>query len=93
MKVLEAFLSIIGASLVFMQVSVWFTVLYLLVLLAVLWLKFKQTKEVYKVYVNLSPAEREMQYLGKLMEDKMSVFELVIFNAVDFILNNMEGYK
>jgi ABC-type multidrug transport system fused ATPase/permease subunit len=86
-KVLAAFLSIIGVSLVFMQVSVWFTVLYLLVLFAVLWLKFRQSKEIYKAYINQSPAEREMQYLGKLMEDKRPLFEIVVFDAVDYILN------
>jgi Ca2+/Na+ antiporter len=54
-KVLTAFLSIIGVSLVFMQVSVWFTVLYLLVLFAVLWLKVKQTKETIQgIYTSIS---------------------------------------
>jgi len=78
--------SLIGTAIVFTQVAVWFAAVYFILLSPMLWLDYKFTEAVQRIWNTEMPNWRRRTYLSALMADKHAVFELKIFGAVDFIL-------
>ena len=83
--IIECTIIMIGAALIFSQAGWWFIVGFAVLLAPMTWLDFKAADMTNTMYNNQSTDERKMHYFGGLMSNKSSLFELKIFNAVDYI--------
>jgi ABC-type multidrug transport system fused ATPase/permease subunit len=79
-------ITIFGTALVFAQVSIWFSLLFLAMLIPMLWLDFKAIDMMNTLFNSQSEQERKLGYLSGLLNSKNSLFELKIFGAIDYIL-------
>lgn len=79
-------IAIIGTAVVFVQVSVWFSVVFLFILIPMLWLDCKAMTIMNDIFDSQSEQERRLDYLSGILEDKNSLFELKISSAVEYIL-------
>jgi len=79
-------ISIFGTAIIFVQVSIWFSVIFLLILIPLLWLNFKAIDMMNTMFNSQSEQERRLGYLGSLLDTKDSIYELKIFGAIDYIL-------
>ena len=86
-KTLTLLISMLGTALVFMQVSVWFLLIFLLILGPMMFLDYKSMDTMNSMFNSLSEEERKLNYLGTLLNDKHSLLELKLFGAVSYILN------
>ncbi|MEJ6950341.1 ABC transporter ATP-binding protein [Natronospora cellulosivora (SeqCode)] len=95
-KILDIFLNtstvilstftLIGTTIIFVQVSVWFALGFLLILIPILWFHFKSRDIMETMYNKQTRDERKLNYFAKLLSDKHSLFELKIFNAIHYII-------
>ena len=83
---LTSLITILGTAVVFSQVSVWFSVIFLGLLTLMLWLDFKAMDMMNTLFNSQSEQERKMSYLDGLLSGKNSLLELKIFGAVRYIL-------
>ena len=83
---LSTLISLAGAAIVFTQVSIWFAIIYFILLAPLLWFDFKDIEARQKLWNTEMPNWRRRTYLSALMADKHAVFELKLFSAVGFIL-------
>ena len=83
---ISTLISLAGTAIVFTQVSVWFAVVYFVLLAPLLWFDFKNIEARQRLWNTEMPNWRRRTYLSALMADKHAMFELKIFNAVKFIL-------
>lgn len=88
---LTLLITIIGTAVVFAQVSVWFSILFLLMLIPMLWLDFKAMNMMNTMFNSQSEQERRLGYFSDLLNTKASLFELKIFGAIDYILARWKG--
>lgn len=86
-KTLTLLISMLGTAMVFMQVSVWFLLIFLLILGPMMFLDYKSMDTMNSMFNSLSEEERKLNYLGTLLNDKHSLLELKLFGAVSYILN------
>lgn len=80
------FISIAGTAIVFTQVSMWFAVVYFIILVPLLWFNYKSIEARQRLWNTEMPNWRRRTYLSALMADKHAAFELKIFGALNFIL-------
>ena len=85
-NVISMSVSIVGFVLVFLQVSIWLSILFLIVLLAMMWLVFKAMDKMNTMFNNQSEEERRMGYYAELITEKHPLYELLIFGAVPYII-------
>jgi ABC-type multidrug transport system fused ATPase/permease subunit len=83
--VLECVIGVIGAALIFAQAGWWFAAGFVVLLLPMIWLDFKAADMMNTMFNNQSTDERMLYYLGGLLSNKSSLFELKIFRAADYI--------
>lgn len=84
---LTLLITILGTSVVFAQVSIWFSILFFIILIPVLWLDFKAMDMMNTLFHDQSEQERKLRYLSSLLNAKNSLLELKIFGAVEYILS------
>ena len=70
---------------IFSQAGWWFVAGFAALLVPMIWLDFKAADMMNTMFNNQSTDERKMHYLGGLLSNKSSLFELKIFRATDYI--------
>lgn len=83
---LTLLITILGTAVVFSQVSVWFSILFIAILIPILWFDFKAMDMMNTMFNDQSEQERRLEYLSGLLNKKNSLLELKIFGAVEYIL-------
>ena len=78
-------LTIIGLVLVFIQISWWMSLLFVLILFVVMFFDFRAMETMNTMFNNQTMDERLLSYYSKVMEQKNSIMELKIYNAVGYI--------
>lgn len=78
--------SILGTALIFMQVSVWFSIAFLILLMLMIFFDYHAMKIMNTLFNEQSEDERRLEDLSELLESKHSLLELKIFMAADYIL-------
>jgi len=76
---------VIGASIIFSQAGWHFTIGFVILIVPMIYLDFKGADMMNKLFNEQSTDDRRLFYLGGLLSNKSSLFELRIFNAVDYI--------
>ena len=89
---LATIVSLIGTAVVFTQISVWFAVLYLVLLAPMLWLDYKWEEELQRLWNTEMPNWRRRTYLSALLADKHAMFELKLFGAVGYTLEKWKFF-
>lgn len=89
--ILECAIGVIGASIIYMQAGWWFILGFTGLLAPMIWLDFKAADMMNTMFNNQSTDERKMHYLGGLLSNKSSLFELKIFRATDYIVEKWRG--
>jgi len=89
--VLECMVGVVGAALIFAQAGWWFVVGFAALLAPMIWLDFKAADMMNTMFNEQSADERKMHYLGGLLSNKSSLFELKIFRATDYISKKWRG--
>lgn len=89
--VIECIIGVIGAALIFSQAGWWFVAGFAALLVPMIWLDFKAADMMNTMYNNQSTDERMLHYLGGLLSNKSSLFELKIFRATDYIAKKWRG--
>lgn len=88
---LTLLVTIVGTAAVFVQVSIWFAIFFLLMLIPMLWLDFRAMGLMNTLFNDQSEQERELGYLSNLLTTKTSLFELKIFGAIQYILTKWKS--
>lgn len=83
---LTLLITILGTAVVFAQVSIWFSIFFLVILIPMLWLDFKAMDMMNTMFNDQSEQERRLGYLSALLNAKNSLLELKIFGAIEYIL-------
>lgn len=91
LNIIAQLISIIGTALVFTQVSIWFSVAFLGILLPMLWIDYRAMTIMNAIFEDQSEKERRLAYCSGLLEDKNSLLELKVSNAVKYILNKAKA--
>lgn len=73
------------------SVSLYFSVLYLLVLIYIAYMNFSAMNHMNTMFDSLTPEERLRQYYDELLSNKDNLYELRAFQAVDFILDKLKN--
>lgn len=85
--VLSMLISMVGLTVIYAQISVGLMVGFIVLILAVMWSTFRSMNIINSLYIHQSMDERKFHYYGQLISDKHTLFELRIFNAVEYIKN------
>lgn len=88
---LTLLITILGTAVVFSQVSIWFSILFLVILIPMLWFDFKAMDMMNTMFNDQSEQERRLGYLSGLLNKKNSLLELKIFGAVEYILTKWKA--
>jgi ABC-type multidrug transport system fused ATPase/permease subunit len=83
----SGFISATGYTLIFIRLSVLFVVAGHLVLLLMMYLNYRAIMMMNSLYEEQTPNERMLEYYGKILGDKKSLFELKTCNGIGYILN------
>lgn len=75
-----------GMIIIFMQVGAGICISFALLFIPLIWLNFKTADMMNHIYNEQSMEQRKMEYLEKLMSERSSLYELKIFNAVDYLV-------
>ncbi|MCI9639182.1 MAG: ABC transporter ATP-binding protein [Emergencia sp.] len=78
--------AILGTSIIFLQISVFFSVILLFIIITKLWLDYKTLVMMNSLFDQQSADERRLEYLSFLLNEKKSLFELRVFSATNYIL-------
>ena len=89
--VFECTIGVVGAAVIFTQAGWWFAAGFAVLLVPMIWLDFKAADMMNTMFNNQSGDERVMHYLGGLLSNKSSLFELKIFRATDYIAKKWRG--
>ena len=73
------------------SVSLYFSVLYLLVLIYIAYMNFSAMNHMNTMFDSLTPEERLRQYYDELLSNKDNLYELRAFQAVEFILYKLKN--
>ena len=85
MSLLSKLISIIGLTMIFSQISFLFSLLFIIILVFIMWLDYKAINMMNSMFNGQTQAERRLFYFSSLLTDKKSLFELRLFEAVDYI--------
>jgi len=87
---ISTFISLAETALVFTQISVWFAVVYFILLVPLLWFNYKSIEARQRLWNTEMPNWRRRTYVSALLADKHAVFEMKIFNATEFFLTKWQ---
>jgi ABC-type multidrug transport system fused ATPase/permease subunit len=87
MNTIMLMITILGTSIIFVQASIWFSLAFIVILFPILWLDFRAMDTMNTLFNTQSEQERRLGYLSGLLNEKTSLFELKIFNAVDYVIS------
>ncbi|MFD2408318.1 ABC transporter ATP-binding protein [Paenibacillus rhizoplanae] len=85
LTMISQLVSLVSLMAIFLQVSGWFTVAFLVIFTLMVVLNFKAMEMMNGLFTSQSRDERELSYLGGLLSDKRSLLELKVFGAVGYI--------
>lgn len=80
-------LSLIGSIMMFAQARIWYVPVFFILIVPMLWCDFKCTNVINGLFEHQSTDQRRMEYMGSLVAEKDTNFELRILNAFPFILD------
>ena len=83
--VLACAVEIIGAAVIFAQAGWWCAAGFLVLVVPMIYLDFKGADMMTGILNEQSADDRKLMYLGGLLSNKSSLFELKIFRATDYI--------
>lgn len=83
---LSVLISLVGTAVLFARISIWFAVVYFVLLVPMLWFDYKYVEKLQRLWNTEMPNWRRRTYLSALLADKNAVFELKLFGASGFIL-------
>ncbi len=89
--VLECMIGVASGAVIYAQAGWWFVVGFVVLLVPMIWLDFKAADMMNTMFNEQSTDERKMHYLGGLLSNKSSLFELKIFRATDYISKKWRG--
>ncbi|SHJ59597.1 ATP-binding cassette, subfamily B [Hathewaya proteolytica DSM 3090] len=84
-EIIGVFVSLVGLILVFMQIGIIFCIIFIAIIIVMMIMDFKAMNTMNTMFNNQSVDERFMDYLGQLLSEKSSLFELRLFGAVNYI--------
>lgn len=84
-EIVSKIFTIIGLSILFFQVSVILTVIYIFFILIITFLDYKSMNEMNKMFNNQTSNERKLEYYSSILCDKNVLCELNVFNSLKFI--------
>lgn len=85
--VFSMIISIIGTAIIFTQVSIWFSIGFIVLLVPMLWFDYKSMSMMDTMFNSQTENLRRMWYYAGLLSEKASLFELKIFGAIGYILD------
>lgn len=85
LTMISQLVSLVSLMAIFLQVSGWFTMAFLVIFTIMVVLNFKAMEMMNGLFTSQSRDERELSYLGGLLSDKRSLLELKVFGAVGYI--------
>ena len=85
-EMISILLKFTGIAFVFMQISIWFSVGFLLLLMPMLWGNYKAEKLLDDMFFKETENLRRLKYFNELLSAKDSLLELRIFRAIGYIL-------
>ena len=89
--VCSVIVELVGVFCLISSVSLYFSVLYLLVLIYIAYMNFSAMNHMNTMFDSLTPEERLRQYYDELLSNKDNLYELRAFQAVDFILDKLKN--
>jgi ABC-type multidrug transport system fused ATPase/permease subunit len=82
----SGFIGAVGYTLIFIRLSALFVIAGHLVLILMMYLNYRAIMMMNSLYEEQTPRERMLEYYGKILGDKRSLFELKTCNGIDYIL-------
>jgi ABC-type multidrug transport system fused ATPase/permease subunit len=79
-------ISLIGSILIFAQARIWYIPVFFILLIPMLWCDYKVTAVMNGLVEHQSMNQRKMEYLGQLLSDKDTNFELRILQGDSYIV-------
>ena len=89
LQLISIFISVISLMILFSQVSIFFALFYLFVLMSITYFDFRAINKMNDMFNKQSYSERKMEDLRSLISNKNSLYELRVNNAVDYIKNKL----
>jgi ABC-type multidrug transport system fused ATPase/permease subunit len=90
MSALQTFVSIAGVAVIFFQAGWWAVALFAPIFLLICVLYYKALDLWYDTYIEMTAEERKLRYLGKMLSEKSSLFELKLFRSIGYITGKYE---
>jgi ABC-type multidrug transport system fused ATPase/permease subunit len=87
----SGFIGAVGYTLIFIRLSALFVIAGHLVLLLLMYLNYRAIMMMNSLYEEQTPQERMLEYYGKILGDKRSLFELKTCNGIDYILKKRKA--
>ena len=78
-------ISLVGLLLIFFQVSIWFSLSLIIIIIITVWADYKSMNMMNTMFNNQSREERKLSYYMQLLSEKHSLYELKIFDAIQYI--------
>ena len=84
-NIAQVILSLLGLCTVYLKVSIWLVLLFILLIIPVVFVHYKSSTYWWELYNSQTEDERELQYLDSLLTTKGSLAELKVFKATSYI--------
>lgn len=84
-EIISKIITILSLCVLFFQVSYYLTLIYLFVVTLITYFDFKTMNEMNQMFNNQTQNERFMDYLDSVLSDKNALYELKIYNTLDYI--------
>ena len=91
MSVLSVSISTIGVIFIFAQVSWVLPVIFIIIVPLMVWLDYRAMKVMNEMFNNQSVDERWLSYYTRLLSEKVSLLELKVFSATNYIVDLWKG--
>lgn len=76
-----------GTAVIFIHASAWFTLGFIFIIVPMMWINYRSTDMMNTLLNNQSMEERKLRYLERLLTNKDSLYDLKIYQAIDFIIS------
>lgn len=84
-NIMQMGLSLLGLCSVYLKVSIWLVLLFILLIIPVVFVHYKASTYWWDLYNSQTEDERGLQYLDSLLTTKSSLAELKVFKATSYI--------
>lgn len=85
LEMVQYSIAIIGTAIVLAEISIWYFIVFIVILIPALYCDFRSTATVNRMHNEQTHAERELQYYEGLLSDKYALHELSMMNAVEYV--------